>query len=96
VTNRAGGTRTGPLQRAYDEPGSRHRVDGAAKSLGSCFIMSQHHPSRSWRGCAMCKPHKRRGVGRAAKEPVAVLRALGKRRRVSRRDLGAADGHRPR
>jgi hypothetical protein len=48
-----------------------------------------HHPSRSWRGCAMCKRHKRRGAGRAVKDPTAVLRKLGKRRRVSRRDLGA-------
>jgi hypothetical protein len=37
----------------------------------------------------MCKPHKRRGAGRAAKEPAAVLRKLGKSRRISRRDLGA-------
>jgi hypothetical protein len=37
----------------------------------------------------MCKPHKRRGTGRAVKEPVAVLRKLGKNRRISRRDLGA-------
>lgn len=50
--------------------------------------MSQHHPGRSWRGCAMCKPHKRRGAGRAAKEPVAVLRKLGKRRRLARGELG--------
>jgi hypothetical protein len=37
----------------------------------------------------MCKPHKRRGAGRAAKQPAAVLRKLGKSRRISRRDLGA-------
>ncbi|VEG48521.1 Uncharacterised protein [Mycolicibacterium chitae] len=36
----------------------------------------------------MCKPHKRRGAGRATKEPVAVVRKLGKRRRLNRRDLG--------
>ncbi|PBA13441.1 hypothetical protein CKJ69_17620 [Mycobacterium avium] len=36
----------------------------------------------------MCKPHKRRGAGRATKEPVAVLRQLGKSRRLSRHDLG--------
>ena len=36
----------------------------------------------------MCKPQKRRGAGRAAKEPVAVLRKIGKRRRVRRGDLG--------
>lgn len=37
--------------------------------------MPSHHPSRSWRGCAMCKPHKRRGHGRATKE--AALRRSG-------------------
>jgi hypothetical protein len=35
------------------------------------------------------QPHKRRGAGRAAKEPVAVLRKVGKRRHLNRRDLGA-------
>lgn len=37
----------------------------------------------------MCKPHKRRGVGQADRVPVAVLRKLGKRKRLSRRDLGS-------
>jgi hypothetical protein len=50
--------------------------------------MPSHHPSRSWRGCAMCKPYKRRGAGRAVKDPIAVARKLGKRKRLSRRDLG--------
>ena len=50
--------------------------------------MPNHHPSRSWRGCAMCKMHKRRGAGRAVKDPVAVVRKLSKRRRLSRRELG--------
>jgi hypothetical protein len=36
----------------------------------------------------MCKPHERRGVGRGVKDPIAVARKLGKRRRLSRRDLG--------
>ncbi|MFC9786980.1 hypothetical protein [Rhodococcus sp. NPDC127528] len=52
--------------------------------------MSNQHPSRTWRGCALCKPHKRRGQGRARREPVAVVRQLGKSRRLSRRDLGDA------
>lgn len=26
--------------------------------------MPNHHSSRSWRGCVMCKPHKRRLAGR--------------------------------
>ena len=56
--------------------------------------MPNHHPSRSWRGCAMCKMHKRRGAGRAVKDPIAVVRKLGKRRRLSRRqsdvDLAAS------
>lgn len=49
--------------------------------------MPNHHPSRSWRGCAMCKPHKRRGVGRSVKDPVATRRRLGYARRYSRRML---------
>jgi hypothetical protein len=49
--------------------------------------MPNHHPSRSWLGCAMCKPHKRRGAGRAVKDPVAVKRRLGVNRRYSRRTL---------
>ncbi|MBU9765107.1 hypothetical protein FR943_14800 [Mycobacterium sp. TNTM28] len=35
----------------------------------------------------MCKPHKRRGAGRAAKDPVAVRRRLGCVRRYSRRSV---------
>jgi hypothetical protein len=35
----------------------------------------------------MCKSHKRRGAGRAAKDPVAVKRRLGVSRRYSRRTL---------
>jgi len=33
----------------------------------------------------MCKPHKRRGVGRPAKDPVAVKRRIGYIRRYDRR-----------
>jgi hypothetical protein len=36
----------------------------------------------------MCKSHKHRGAGRATKEPVAVLRKIGKQRRVRRGDFG--------
>ena len=50
--------------------------------------MPNHHPSRSWRGCVMCKPHKRRGAGRRTKDPVAVQRRLGVTRRYSRNTLG--------
>jgi hypothetical protein len=32
--------------------------------------------------------HKRRGVGRAVKDPLAVARKLGKRKRLRRSDLG--------
>lgn len=46
--------------------------------------MPNHHPSRSWRGCAMCKPHKRRGASRSAKDPVAVKRRIGYVRRYVR------------
>jgi hypothetical protein len=49
--------------------------------------MPNHHPSRSWRGCAMCKPHKRRGNGRAAKDPIAAKRRIGFYRRYSLRSV---------
>ncbi|MCZ9308824.1 hypothetical protein ACUY3K_06775 [Corynebacterium uberis] len=49
--------------------------------------MPNHHPSRSWRGCALCKPHKRRGTGRAGRDPFAVRRQLGAARRYARHDL---------
>ena len=58
--------------------------------------MPNHHPSRSWRGCAMCKPHKRRGTGRAAKGPVTARRRLGRVRRYSRHSLGHDDSDRTR
>jgi hypothetical protein len=35
-----------------------------------------HHPSRSGRGCALCKPYKRRGAGPATKDPVVTRRRL--------------------
>ncbi|PJJ58580.1 hypothetical protein CLV56_2832 [Mumia flava] len=50
--------------------------------------MTSAHPSRSWRGCAMCKPQKRRGQGRRQRDPIAVQRKLGKRRRYTRTDVG--------
>ena len=52
-----------------------------------------HSPHRSWRGCPMCKPFKRRGVGRASswsgKDPARVNRRLGRNRRGKRRDIPA-------
>jgi hypothetical protein len=36
----------------------------------------------------MCTPSTRRGAGRAVKDPIAVARKLGKRKRLTRRDLG--------
>jgi hypothetical protein len=35
----------------------------------------------------MCKPHKRRGAGRSAKDPIATKRRLGYVRRYSRRTI---------
>lgn len=49
-----------------------------------------HSPHKTWKGCAMCKPHKRRGTGRSVREPWPVLRALGKRRRVRRGEVSEA------
>lgn len=39
---------------------------------------------RRQKGCALCKPHKFLDNGRAIREPWAVLRKLGIRRRLSR------------
>jgi hypothetical protein len=47
-----------------------------------------HSPHRRWKGCAMCKPHKFRENGQAERQPFAVLRKIGKKRRVERKDLG--------
>ena len=47
-----------------------------------------HSPHRQWKGGRVCSPHKDRRQGRAARDPFRELRKLGKRRRVSRRDLG--------
>ena len=51
--------------------------------------MSAQHPSRRHKGCALCKPHQWRGLGRSHRDPVSVQRRLGLRRRYGRRDLGA-------
>lgn len=47
-----------------------------------------HSTHRRWRSCGLCKPWKFKDHGRAVREPAAVLRQLGKRRRVRRGDLG--------
>ena len=47
-----------------------------------------HSPHRQRKGCYLCKQHKHRGHGRAVREPWAVLRKIGKKRRVRRGDLG--------
>ncbi|MFC9552744.1 hypothetical protein ACFTWF_18045 [Rhodococcus sp. NPDC056960] len=50
--------------------------------------MPTHHPSRTDRGCALCSPRKRRGIGVAARETIPTRRKLGKARRLVRGDLG--------
>ncbi len=45
--------------------------------------------SRTCKGCALCKPHKRRGQGIATRTPVGVLRKLGKKRRLNRHGTGS-------
>ncbi len=50
-----------------------------------------HSPHRQQKGCPLCKPHKNRRDGQAVRKPFSELRKLGKRRRVSRRDLGDDD-----
>lgn len=46
--------------------------------------------NRRWKGCALCKPHKHAGNGQAIRKNVPELRRIGKKRRVSRHDLGDA------
>ena len=47
--------------------------------------------SRRWKGCQLCKPHKHAGHGDAVRKPVTELKVIGKRRRLSRHDLGDAE-----
>jgi hypothetical protein len=49
-----------------------------------------HSSHRQHKGCQLCKPHKNRRNARAVREPWAVLRKSGKRRRLRRGDLGDA------
>jgi hypothetical protein len=49
-----------------------------------------HSPHRNHKGCQLCKPHKNRLNGRGVREPWAVLRKIGKKRRVTRRDISDA------
>jgi hypothetical protein len=50
--------------------------------------MAKQSPHKQWNGCQLCKPHKNHWSGQARRKPWAELRWLGKRRRVSRHDLG--------
>ncbi len=47
-----------------------------------------HSPHRRWKGCPMCKDYKFRDLGQARRKPIGELRKIGKKRRVSRGDLG--------
>lgn len=47
-----------------------------------------HSPHRRHKGCRICTPHKDLRLGRGEREPWRVIRALGKRRRLTHRDLG--------
>lgn len=46
--------------------------------------------NRRWKGCRFCTPHKNAGHGQSVRKPVAERREIGKRRRISRHDLGDA------
>lgn len=49
--------------------------------------MAKQSPHTRWKGCClMCAVH--RDAGTAARTPWSALRRLGKRRRLSRHDLG--------
>jgi hypothetical protein len=58
-----------------------------AGQLGKETAMA-HSPHRRRKGCGLCRPWKHKDTGRAVREPWPVLRKLGKRRRLSRGDLG--------
>ena len=47
--------------------------------------------TRRWKGCQLCKPHKHDANGQSVRQPWAVLRKTGKKRKVSRHDLGDQD-----
>lgn len=49
-----------------------------------------HSPHCQWKGCRLCKPNKHRANGQASRQPLPVLRKVGKARRVTRHDLGDA------
>ena len=53
--------------------------------------MAKQSSHTRWKGCAMCKPYKFKDHGQAERKPWAELRYLGKRKRVSRHDLGLED-----
>lgn len=46
--------------------------------------MSAQHPSRNWKGCALCKPNKIKGDSER-KYSTATKRRLGKSRRMNKR-----------
>lgn len=46
-----------------------------------------HSPHRNWKGCQLCQPHKNRAYGRAIRDPWAVRRQLGSKRRASRHEV---------
>lgn len=46
---------------------------------------------KRWKGCQLCKPYKFKDAGQAERKPWAELRAMGKRRRVSRHDITTED-----
>ena len=45
-------------------------------------------PHRRWKGCQLCKGYKFRDAGQSRRQPSSTLRKVGKRRRVTRHDLG--------
>jgi hypothetical protein len=47
-----------------------------------------HSPHRRTKGCPLCNYHKFKDHGRAEREPWSVIRQIGKRRRITRNDLG--------
>lgn len=50
--------------------------------------MTKQSPHKSWKGCALCKPHKNKLASYANRTKFTYLRKLGAKSRVSRKTVG--------
>jgi hypothetical protein len=76
---------------ANHEPDASAATSPTRAGASSGSSKMAHSPHKNWRGCPMCKPHKRRGRGRAVRDPWQAVKATGRKRRIRRGDLGDAE-----